>query len=354
MLSLKDLNLKFNPFEKQIIYDYEDFVSQPFLLTDSLKMLKIGMELNLQSENSLYYLIIGERGSGKTTSLLFLKDIVKHKNNNHLTRYERNIKGMGSYTGLAMKLLPNKPIHSSAVETIKSTLRDKKYYWFIDVPDIISKQEMELMLRGIELVLGFKNISIIISMNMSHYDKSFDYSEIFGKFMIFKLKPFTFEETKELINKRIENATKKDKEHKLRFTDEAILKINEISKGIPRNIISACNTVMLNYMRTANNPSAIDDDFIIESLGQSYAKRILEERTKPPMRDALECLYNLIKNDFDGKVESETKLAEVCLKKLGTTRVTLRKRLQKLERLGLITIRKSSKDYWTNIIEVVI
>jgi len=355
MLSFKDLNLRFNPFEKQVVYDYDDFVSQPFLLTHSLQMLKIGIENNLVSDSSIYYVILGERGSGKTTSLLFLKDIINRKENpKFVTRYERSIRGMGSYTGLAEKLLPDARtiyVENSAKDSLMNYLIGKKYYWFVDVPDLITKQEIGIMLRGLELLLGFKNISVIIAMNRSHYDKSFDYSEILGKFFVVQLKPFTFEECKTLITKRIENASQG--EIKLKFTDGAIEKINEISKGIPRNIISACNSVLLKYQQE-DEVREIDEEFVVNALGESYAMRVLEERVKEPLRQSLWELYTFIKTEFNGKVESETKLAEACMKKLNMSRLTLRKRLLKLEKLGLVSIKKSAKDMWTNVIEVVV
>jgi len=358
MLSLKDLNLRFNPFEKQVVYDYEDFISQPFLLTETLKMLKLGVTLNLQSESSLYYVILGERGSGKTTALMFLKDVVEHGGNERcIAKYERSIRGMGSYSGLVAKLLPDsRPIYreetSSALGTLKGYLYGKKYYWFIDVPDMIARQEMEVMLRGLELLLGFKNISVIIAMNRSHYDRSFDYSEILGKFMVFQLRPFSLEECEELITKRIENAS--DGEPRLRFTENAIAKINEITKGIPRNIISACSSILLKYMQETDEIVEIDEEFVARVLSGSYARKILDERVKPPLRENLWKLYTFIKTEFNGRVDNETKLAATCYEKFGMSRSTLRRRLVKLEKLGLITIRKSEKNMWSNVIEVAV
>ncbi|RLE60584.1 MAG: hypothetical protein DRJ35_02910 [Thermoprotei archaeon] len=358
MLSLKNLNLRFNPFQKQVVYDYDDFVSQPFLLTETLKLLQMGVRLNLQSEStdSIYYIILGERGSGKTTSLLFLKDIVEHEGGeNCVTKYERSIKGMGSYSGLVSKLLPNtRSIYSegSAVGTLKSFLIGKKYYWFIDVPDMVAKKEMEVMLRGLELLLGFKNISVVVAMNQSHFDRSFEYSEILGKFDRFQLKSFSLEECKELIRKRIEHASAG--EPKLRFSEGAFRKVNEIAKGIPRNIISACNTVFLKYLQVMDEPIEITEDFVTMVLGESYAKKVLEERVRPPLREALWSLYNFIKEEFSGRVESESKLAQAYHSRFGVSKNTLRKRLMKLEKLGLISIRKSDKNYWNNVIEVVV
>ena len=73
-----------------------------------------------------------------------------------------------------------------------------------------------------------------------------------------------------------------------------------------------------------------------------------------PLREALWNLYVLIKNEFGGRVEGELKLAKVCYEKLGIGRTTLRRRLAKLQKLGLVTIRKSEKDMWSNIIEVAV
>ena len=160
------------------------------------------------------------------------------------------------------------------------------------------------------------------------------------------------EECEELITKRIENAS--DGEPRLRFTENAIAKINEITKGIPRNIISACSSILLKYMQETDEIVEIDEEFVARVLSGSYARKILDERVKPPLRENLWKLYTFIKTEFNGRVDNETKLAATCYEKFGMSRSTLRRRLVKLEKLGLITIRKSEKNMWSNVIEVAV
>jgi len=349
-MQLSDLGLSFNPFKHKIVYDYTDYISYPFILTESQITLKFLLETSFPTPVRNYYVILGERGSGKTSTLLFLQDLVKKQNNpSFLTKYDASIKGMGSILGLRRKLLPERAtLYSETNENVKKTiedyLRNKYYYWFIDVPDKTSRKDLDLLTTGLEILLGFRNINVIIAMNKSHYNKSFSYSEVMGKFTPVTLKPFNLEETKNLILKRLEMAGNTDI-----FEDDVITKVWEISRGNPRNILSACDILLSKLLQVGKRK--IDMDLASKVLVEDYVVKILNERIENPnLRACLLKLLNIIK-EMGGEVIGEKEL--IRHNSLGWCAMTIRKYLRILEKLGLISIQKSSHDNWTNVIRVV-
>lgn len=357
MRSYKDIGLYSNPFTIKASYDHNDLKRFPFLVTETQKILKGFLEGIIYSpyeDTPGYYVILGERGSGKTTTLLWLDTIIKELNDKNIcSKYERSIRGMGSLHNLAMKLLPS--VRTTYIEDAKfrleSFLQGKKYFWFIDVPDRTTPKELDMLTEGLEILLGFKNISIFIAMNKSHYNKTFEFSEIMGKFTQVTLKPFSFQETKKLIEERIKRfQIEKDKQIEL-FTNEAIEKIHTISKGIPRNILSVCDFLLSSFLQT--DEKIIDIDFVENIAGEDIAKKIINERIENnAKREALLKLYSFLKEKKI--IENQEKLISEISEKFGICRITVIKRLRELEKLGLIEIEKSIKDSWTNIIRVVV
>jgi len=353
-----DIGLKGNPFQLKMVNDYNDFIKFPFLITESQKIILTTLKSSflLPYDMPVYYLILGERGSGKTSTLLWLYDIVQKEGNEKIVgKYERSVAGMGSIIGLANKLLPDRKVlyteYQQAESSLKKYLEGKRYYWFIDVPDMVSKRDLEVFLRGLEILLSFKNISVYIAMNKSHYNKCFEISEILGKFTPITIKPFNLEETAELIESRMK--TFAISETPKLFTQTSIETVWKISKGIPRNIISACDLILERFLNY--NFDIIDENFIKEVLSEDLAYKILEERIESESeRVWLYKLYQLIKVSFNGFVENQKRLAEEASKNFNWSYSTVLKRLRKLEKLGLITIDKSEKDGWTKIIRVVV
>ena len=198
MRRFKDIGLFSNPFVIKSTYEHSDLKKFPFLITRSQLLLKgflEGIITQPWDDAPGYYVILGERGSGKTTSLLWLDLLVKERDTDKfISKYERSIKGMGSLQGLAIKLLPSQRVmyHENPKGTLTSFLTGKRYFWFIDVPDKTTPKEIDMLTEGLEILLGFRNVSIFIAMNRSHYNKTFDFSEIMGKFTTITLEPFSY------------------------------------------------------------------------------------------------------------------------------------------------------------------
>jgi len=355
MKTYNDIGLLSNPFVIKQTYDHTDLKRFPFLITNSQLLLKgflEGIITQQWDDVAGYYVILGERGSGKTTSLLWLDLLIKEKNDEKLiSKYERSIKGMGSIQGLASKLLPNKRTiyYENVTTSLKTFLSGKRYFWLIDVPDRTTGKEIDMLTEGLEILLGFRNVSVFIAMNKNHYNKTFEYSEIMGKFTTVNLEPFSFNETQKLIEERLKMVARNDN-IKL-FTQDAIEKIHVLSKGIPRNILSICDHLIDTLLRT--DETIIDLDFVEKIAGEDIARKIIFDRIENEIiRSYLLNLYKYIKEKGDIIEHQENFIKEIS-SKTGWCRITILKRLKMLQKLGLIEITKSEKDSWTNIIKLV-
>jgi len=358
-ISLSDIGLLTDPFQLKMVYDMSDLKKYPFIQTESQKIIKGFLEQSflLPFDWPVYYLIIGERGSGKTSTLLWLLDFLNSKNDNRFVgKYEASVSGMDDIESLSYKLLPDRRVtyyeNKVAVDNLKSFLQQKRYYWFLDVPDTIGRDDMYKMLKGLQILLGFKNISIFVAMNFSHYERSFRYSEILGKFTVVKLNPFTLEETKNLIYSRIQEASINKSNPPKIFSDKTIEIIWKVSRGIPRNILSACDILLTKCLQYGLKE--IDDNSVREILGEDLAKRIIEERINyEKERVELYKIYLIIKDVFKGEAIGQENLVEKVKEEFGWSRLTVIKKIKKLESLGLIKVDKAPSS-WANVIRVVV
>jgi len=356
MRTLRDIGLSFNPFQLKTVYDYADLKRFPFLITESQKNVESFFKTSLSSPTDIpaYYLIIGKRGIGKTSTLLWLYgQIIENPKPHIIGRYEKSVKGMGNLSTLAMKLLPDKGnIYREGTEkTLRDFLKGKKYYWFIDIPDKITRKDLGILADGLEILMGFKNINIFIAMNPEHYRKMTDISLILGKFTLVQLKPFSLDETKKLIESRLK-ACATSSTPKI-FSDEAIERIYKVSGGIPRNVLTICDFLLQRFLNT--NLEIIDIDFLTKEWGPDLAKKIIEDRVISEVEQKkLYKLFSFIVSEFKGKVYKQELLVSQVKETLGWSRNTTLSNLKKLEKIGLIKRRKSEEDGWTKVIEVMV
>jgi len=348
--------LKFNPFELKNVSDMSDFKKQPFLLLRTQKILRTSIETNIMSEqnNPLYYVILGERGVGKTSTLFFLKEYIDEiPDLTIMTRFVNNPWQISSYPALEKTIITDdfRP-DTSSKKRLTRWLENKKVFLFIDVVENATKDDLKALADGLQILLEFKQIRVVLSMNIIHYDRMFDITEILGKYMVWRIQPFSLEETKELIYSRLNFARIDERDDFYPFTDDAINKIYMVTKGIPRNILSACDMCLMHAV--TNNIGLITEREVSNILKENYAEKVLAERVfNESKRKALLLLYNTIKNDFSGVIKKEGNLVKYMHDKYGWSLVTTRNRLRMLQRLGLVEIRKSAKDMWTNIIRTV-
>jgi len=357
---MENFKLEFNPFELKNVSDSSDFKKQPFLLLDTQKMLKTALEMNLKSKqnNPIYYVVMGERGIGKTSTLFFLKENLDNIPDPSIrTKFVNNPYTICNYTTLCKTITSDENSISgnsklSYKDYLERWLRDKKIFLFIDVVENATKEDLKALADGLQIILNLKQIRVILSMNTIHYDRMFDITEILGKYMVWRLRPFDLEETKKLILSRLNFARTEKIDDLYPFTERAVMKIHTVSKGIPRNIVSACDMCLTHAV--THDLKEINEYEATKVLRENYAQKILNERVfNDSKRKMLLLLYETIKNEFNGVIKKEENLIKYMHNKHGWSRVSTKNRLRMLERLGLVEIRKSAKDMWTNIIRTV-
>jgi len=347
--------LKFNPFTVKNVIDMSDFKRFPFLITNTQEVLKYAIELDLKTkktnETTLRFIILGERGIGKTSTLMFLKDIVdSHGDLMVYSRYTNNLNVLGSVKTFESLIIPDEVVNGdSSKERIAKWLSDKLVYLFIDVPDTLDRNLAYSLAFGMQFATEFKNLRIFVTMNKSHMNKISDVSEITGKYTVVHLTKFDLQQAKELIVGRLKAVREIDVPDELYpFTEEVVEKIYKYSHGIPRNIISICD-LCITY-GTMRDLEWITEDVVDEVVSKHYLSTVpyMESEAK---KKRLMKLYEIIKNDFNGYVYGESNLYSMVKKKLGWSMITTRKYLREMEKLGMVVIKKSPDNAWTNIIE---
>jgi len=349
-----------NPFSIKMVYDYTDFKAFPFLMLEIHRLLRsrlITESLNLPFERT-YTLIVGDRGIGKTTTLMFLKDVIETmKKPNMKCKYFPSTKGVSNLQLLTRSIVGNTYFEkkfSDSITTLNNFLSGTRYYLIIDVPDSTTNAELRALSYALEEIKAVKNISIIMAMNPQHVSKMENITLILGKFTSFFLDPFDYEHTRELIVDRLKTARLKtyNGNELYPFTEDAVQKIFEISKGNPRNILT-CADVSLNFARE-KRIRKIDSNIIFESVSKYYVKKIIEERTHiPSERKLLMVLYNEIKNTFKGEAKGLMALLNHMKKKYGWSESRTRRKLSILQKYGLIEVDRDFKDGWTNVIRTI-
>lgn len=333
-----------NPFEMKTVHDINDFEIQPFLLLKSQRILKTKLEFNLTSGFPIYQIIIGDRGIGKSSTLLYLYKFLNEGNKAEVCYSNRPIielKNIADLIGLYNPINQKEGV----LKMIKNYLEDKKLYLFLDMPDKVTSEILRDFLGVLETLLDLKKISVFIAMNRSHYDRSFSHSEILGKYTSIELEPFEFEETEQMVIERLKIS--RESNGLKPFTEESLRKIHSFSSGIPRNILSACDLLLMGAVE--ENIEIIDVTFTSKKLQSEFAYKIINERIKDiTNRENLKRIYDFIKIKFKGNVKQEKEFQKEYTEINGGASMTLRKRIRTLEKLGLIELRKNPEDMWSN------
>lgn len=381
--------LFFMPIDTEILSTFlpnsvtsiEDFYIQSVptieVLTHVVLKSKIKIVLNSPHPIALHEIIGGERGAGKSTTLLFLKqyvDELKKESNGEVYSYYTSswneLSNFYTFLNILRNLIGYLPTgekdpekdKESLQEYVNKILQNKKIFLFIDVPDTTAPRRTEFLSKfaeTVEILYGINKISVLMAFNPSFFEKFNEVTDIVGKFGIPSNSPsnwvsaFTIEQTENFILNRL-NKTKKTPENSLKpFADKTIPIIYQYSRGIPRNILTCCSTLL--HYSEATNLSVINNGVAEQILKEEYAKNVTKERiTDETERQTLNLVYDIIDKDYKGAVSSEQDLFNYIKKKkteLGIkNKITLRKYLGKLEKLRLIDIRRNPKEKWKNLI----
>jgi len=351
--------LNFNPFKDVGITRYDQFKNLPFLVSPPLQSLKRDIDEAIKDKKNGYIfgdrmLILGNKGIGKTSALFCVKKTIEEAGMNCMlfARPPVDQSHLVELSGKSVEdticgdgFLQEPPVRLENQKFSKSTWRP--LFLLIDFPDDVRASEIKGSLRYLDAlnrspIADF--LSIYISLNKSHYHKSFDHSQLLGKFESIRLDPFDAELTQELIEKRLTHAGAMCKDV---FEDKTFDVIQQFSQGIPRNII----TIACSLIRDSRLPISAASASL--KLKDNYAINVLNDRVSNPLLlDLYKEMIHLLKTKFSGRAERQMDYLAAVTETTGITDKTLVKRLKELQKMGLITIQKGGPKRYTNIISL--
>ena len=334
------MNWGINPFLLLKSVEIIDLDKFSFLQTQPHKQIQSYLNYSYRQEISSI-LIIGERGSGKTTTLIWLKRQIEAqkeldpKHNYRFVLYN-NLRQLNLHD--TIKDLG----YSSAQDLYAASHKEEnKLYVLIDVADKMSARDYMHFVEYLEdLMHTAPPLVMIVSMN-SETKKLIDskFSLILGKFLNVGLKPFSLDETREFLASRLEAVNIQD-----RFSEEAVETTQEISRGIPRSIIS----VALRLSEPQHDINTMTRKQALEILEvQDFIEELIEVNIEnPTLRESAIYLYRIIL--ANQSYENQTDL----MKDVKLNKKTIIRCLDILSDLGIIQIERAGRTHVAKKIQV--
>lgn len=322
----------YNPFHDVGITNYEQFKQYPCLVFGTLGTIKNRIHQQIEQVQNGYYfgerlIILGTRGIGKTSALFFIKDMLE---GNHI-RAEIFSRLVEDGEHLNTLLSQNKNPRNKAEVGINN-LSKNSIYFLVDFPDTIENKNYKKFLSFLWSLMTHKNynkINLIFAMNKSHYEKSFSFSEILGKFLTQRLEKFDREETQELIEARLKLVNVKTNI----FPNEVLDKIYTYSKGIPRNIISACSLLYDN-----GGGNKISKKKAEKVLKERYIDQVINDRVEDlELKKIYKQMVNILEKSFNGTVNNQENYIKKVMDTSKIGRNSVLARIADLARFGIIS-----------------
>ena len=181
-------------------------------------------------------------------------------------------------------------------------------------------------------------------MNKSHYEKSFSYSEIFGKFLSLRLEKLGMLECEKLISSRLKKVNKKLKDV---FSYDVQETIFNYSKGIPRNVISACSLLVDN----SNGVKEIGFTYAQEILKEKYIEQVINDRvTDLELKRIYKQMVNILEKDFKGTAKSQEDYVKRVTELVNLGRNSILARISDLSRFGIFKLYRGGYNRVNKII----
>jgi len=332
------MGIKYNPFSDAGITNYEQYKLYPFLVLGTLDRIKNRITQQIIQIKDKYYfgerlIILGERGIGKTSTLFFIKDMLK----------ESNIT-----TCLFSRLVEDaehfKVITGGSVSDVSAS----PCYILIDFPDTLDNKNYKRFLEFLWSLMTHKNynkINLIFSMNKSHFEKSFSFSEIFGKFITLRLEKLDLTQSESIIESRLKII---DKELEEVFDAEVLEIIFNYSKGIPRNIISACSLLIDN-----SNGKSINKDLAKSVLKEKYIDQVINDRVNDlELKRIFKQMVSILENEFKGTSNSQEDYVKRVMDLTGIGRNSALMRVNDLTKFGIFSQYKGGYNRVNKIISI--
>jgi len=358
-----------NPFHKKQVVDDDDFKNQPFIPTDLAKRFSLELKWGFPNGDRSFYSVIGKRGVGKTSFLLFLKkEINKLKTDGKIPLviyfnkdYDKIV--ADNYYTLFYMLFGKLPqTRDPPKKEVEEEL--KKYhhvYFLFDMPEeITDAKEMRMFAKLIDFILRNHYGSILITMNQTHYIKLCKITNIVGESAKITTCNLMNDYNSELMIDIAKQRIKISREEGYNGSDyfpfdyDSLSLIAKTSRFIPRNFIIGCNKCLFEAER--KNKKNITEQFVIDVLQPLFIEDIIKNRVSDDAEKKLLLqIINCIKKEFDGKVENGRTLYDE-LKKMGIYKPnypTLIRRLNSLQEWGIITLERNFKTPRGKTIRVV-
>lgn len=328
--------LPFNPFSVYSINQYNQYKDCPFLQTRATNLIKNNVMGQIRDKytNPERLLLLGERGLGKTTSLFFVKDMLEnagYKNVFFLTKLVLDNDCLRLLTGKSLK-----------------DFSEEKGFLLIDFPDTTNLANLKKFLEFIWEIMTspfYKNINLIFSLNISHFNFISNMSEVLGKFDKIRIERMDLTETRELIDARLAMANASG------FFDEEVYGcIYDYSQGIPRNIICASRGLADNF----STKDRVDLASAQRVLREVYTDKIINDRVEDPEKRAIfKRIITLIGIESGGVVETQELLSKRIKEDLNIGRNRAIGFVNELSKFGLLIITKGGENNTKKIIKLI-
>jgi len=348
-----------NPFGDWGIIRYDQFCKyqQALLISPALKQLQ--EHINSQLENIKTRFMCGDRvilngvtGIGKTTSLYYIKQLADNQGVQTvwLNWIPTNDQHFHRIIGRPLKqiICGNEPQPEHDQKTpilIASGYKWKPTYLLIDIPDQIDRADFRKFLGWLEEVIKsdfYEFINIVIALNRPEYNRSWEMSQIFGKFKPFALERFDVTLVKSLLKKRLGLA---NLEYDSFFGEGVSSAIMDYSKGVPRNVLTAANGLIKAFK------PPIEEFQARQYLDRAYPKHVIEDRIEDPqLKREYQLIVDVVREgkQFDGKVA----LLDTIQAKLEISKNTARRRVDDLIKMGVLQRTIAGATRRTNIISL--
>jgi len=235
--------------------------------------------------------ILGDVGMGKTTLSRKLIQELKQRENFHFHMiFDPSFETehlLLDYLVRNFNCAPTKPKEEVTTIELKEALESFLFQMGVNENKIIvliideAQKLNQTSLEVLRVLLNyetnqFKLLQLILLGQMEFYPAIMKIPNLLDRISFkYTLNPFAYDETREMIRFRIRQAGYSGKDGL--FSDEAVRKIYQLSKGYPRRIIMFCHQVLKKLILEGK---AIADEKIVNKI-------IQEERTEWQMKEPL-------------------------------------------------------------------
>jgi biotin operon repressor len=159
-----------------------------------------------------------------------------------------------------------------------------------------------------------------------------------------RLSKLNLEETKLLIESRTKLI---GKVHKDIFNEEVTSMIYQYSKGIPRNVISACNLLF------TSNGRIITKDYAEGLLKEKYIERLIDDRIEDlEQRRIYKTMILILKEKFGGKADSQEDYINRVREVLDIGRNKVMKYIDEMTKNGILSLNRGGYNRINKIISI--